>query len=296
MGHVQLVGHELVGVLAVGLAEVFVEEDAVDDCEDGVDAVDSEEGEVGEVAGGKDEFAEGEEEDEGHGDGADISGEAACLAAEVEEAEDEEAEADDVEEGLVDEGHGVVEIEDRSEDREGVAGGDAVDAVHEIVDVDDADADDERDDDNPPVVPVEDSELVEHEEHGGELYDEAEGVGQRVDVVGKTDDGHERETGEEPGIAEAEESGVEPDAEQEDDASAAQDDALVRAPQIRLVDDIEPLSHPEIRQLEPHQQYKYDCVSHLFLKLIIVLVKPCCARTGILSMPSADLIFALDAT
>lgn len=49
VGHLQFVGHELVGVFAVGLTEVFVQHDAVDYREDGVGAVDSKEDDVGEV-------------------------------------------------------------------------------------------------------------------------------------------------------------------------------------------------------------------------------------------------------
>lgn len=57
----QFVGHELVCVFAVGIAEVLVQHDAVEDGEYSVDAIDAEEDEVCEVLCLDDNAAEEEQ-------------------------------------------------------------------------------------------------------------------------------------------------------------------------------------------------------------------------------------------
>ena len=59
MRNMQLVGHQLVGVLAVSLAKVLVQQDAVHDGQHGVHAVDPEKQEVLDIARGGYEPAQG---------------------------------------------------------------------------------------------------------------------------------------------------------------------------------------------------------------------------------------------
>lgn len=68
-GHVrnaQLIGYELVDVLAVSLAQGIVELDAVDDGQAAVNAIDYQEQHPGHISLGKDQLADGQQQDEGN--------------------------------------------------------------------------------------------------------------------------------------------------------------------------------------------------------------------------------------
>ena len=70
----KLVGHQLIGVLAVSLAKVLVQQDAVHDGQHGVHAVDPEKQEVLDIARGGYEPAQGKEDDEGDAHRAHVGG------------------------------------------------------------------------------------------------------------------------------------------------------------------------------------------------------------------------------
>ena len=61
--HVQFVGHNLIGMLAMGIAKVLMQHDAVEDGQYSVNAIDTEEYEVCRVLGLDDDAAEEEQED-----------------------------------------------------------------------------------------------------------------------------------------------------------------------------------------------------------------------------------------
>ncbi len=260
--HAQLVGHQLVGMFAVCLAEVLVQLYAVADGQDGVGAVHGQEGDVGEVLRLEYQPAEGKKKYEGYGDRADVAGKAACPAPEVKQAENDQAQPRDVEVRHGDEWVAGVEIYQRQQHCYRVAAGDAVDAVHEVVGVDDANTDNERHYNYPPVGGVEDAELIEHQPHGGELDDEAHAVGQRPDVVGEADQAHKAKSGDKPCVLHAEQRPVQPGPEQEDDTSATEHHCGVGAAQVGFVDDVEAVGHAEVGQLEHDEQYRDDGIYH----------------------------------
>ncbi len=68
MGNAKLVGHELVGVLAVGFTEVFVEFDAVADGKDCVGAINGNEHDVGQVLRFDHQQPQRKEQNEANGD------------------------------------------------------------------------------------------------------------------------------------------------------------------------------------------------------------------------------------
>lgn len=89
MSYLQLVGHQLVGVLAVRLTQVLVKHDAVDNRAASIHAVYQQEHQVGDVARLHYQFAEREQHDEGDAYAAHIPCEAFGFpfGAEVEDAE-----------------------------------------------------------------------------------------------------------------------------------------------------------------------------------------------------------------
>ena len=87
MRDMQLVGHQLVRVLAVRLAQMLVQQDAVDDGQDGIHAVDPEQQQILDITGSGNKPAENKQDDECDTDRPHISGKAPCPFTEIEETE-----------------------------------------------------------------------------------------------------------------------------------------------------------------------------------------------------------------
>lgn len=87
MAHFKFISHQLIGVLAMGLAEFFVQHDAVADGEASVHAIDKQEYQPGDVACARDKHPDGKQDDERNPDTPDIPGKALSLATltEIEE-------------------------------------------------------------------------------------------------------------------------------------------------------------------------------------------------------------------
>ena len=83
-----------------------------------------------------------------------------------------------------------------------------------------------------------------------------------MDVVHEAYQSDEREAKQEPAVAQAKESGIEPCTKQENNPSTPKRDGGMTRSQIRLIYDIEPVGHPEICQFQQNQQYENNCVNH----------------------------------
>lgn len=103
MRHLQLICHQLIGVLAMGLPELLVQQDTVTDGQTAIDAVNQQENEPGDVPGLNDQHSYGKEKDEGDSDAAHISREAFRLSprTEIEEREDKHAQQNDNEKRIL---------------------------------------------------------------------------------------------------------------------------------------------------------------------------------------------------
>ena len=202
MAHVEFVGHNLIGVLAVGLAEGFVEHDAVENGAAAVDAVDDQESEPGDVVGFHNEAADQEEEDESDADAANIAGEAFCfvLRAEVEPAEYEDAQDGHDNQAFADEFTHLIQQEERQKDCQAVPSRNAIDTIHEIIDVRGANAHNQPKQHHPPHVPMQHPNLLEHHKHCSELGYQAHAIGQRMDVIDKTHPCSQRHSGQQPRV------------------------------------------------------------------------------------------------
>ena len=259
---VQFVGHQLVGVLAVRLAEVLVEHDAVADGQHRVHSVDGEQHDPAEVAGPQNQGAQREQQYERYRDGADIAREAARLRAEVEEAEYQRGDCGDDEQTLVDEpSPETVDADERQQHGEGISAGDAVDAVHEVERVDYAHEENQRERDVPPGEAAgKEAELQEHQGHGGELSHQPHGVGERAHVVGELHHGEHQQAEQEPGVCEAAEKKRQQSGERKDNTAAAYGGAGVGTAAVGPVDYAEAAGDLKIKQLREKQGCKGDQV------------------------------------
>lgn len=165
MGNLQLVGHYLEGMLAVGLPDLFMKLYAVADSKNGVGTVDCQEYDIGEISCLENQLSQGEKNDKSHGERPDVARKARRLLPEIEEAERQQTQPYDIEIRHVDESLFPVEIYQRQKHYNGISAGDPVDSVHEVVGIDDTDTYYERYDNDPPIMKVEDAELIEHQEH-----------------------------------------------------------------------------------------------------------------------------------
>ena len=85
MRYLQLVGHDLVCMLAVCFAQMFVQHDAMTNGQNGIDTIKSEEDDIGEVVFDHHELTHRKDEDEGNADGTHITRKTFSLFAKVEE-------------------------------------------------------------------------------------------------------------------------------------------------------------------------------------------------------------------
>ena len=68
MRNMQFIGHQLVGVLAVRLAQMFVQHDSVYDGQDRVDTINTQQKKILDITGGGDKPAENEQDDKSNTD------------------------------------------------------------------------------------------------------------------------------------------------------------------------------------------------------------------------------------
>lgn len=170
MRHMQLVGHQLERMLPVSLSQVLVQLNAVAYREYCVHAVHRQKDDIRKISGLQYQFSEGEYHYESNGYGPHVAREAFRLVAEIEVAEYQQTQTHYIQELLGYETVSIVQIRQRQQHRQGITVCYSVYAVHEIVCVDNSHAHDQRDDDDPPVVKIEDAELLEHQEHRRELH------------------------------------------------------------------------------------------------------------------------------
>ena len=255
---VQLVRHQLVGVLAVCLAEVLVQHDAVADGQHRVHSVDGEQHDPAQVAGPQNQCAQREQQYERYRDGADVASEAARLRAEVEETEYQRGDCRDDEQALVDEAATeTVDADERQQHGEGISAGDAVDAVHEVERVDYAHEENQRERDVPPGEAAgKEAELQEHQGHGGELRHQPHGVGERAHVVDELHHGEHQQAEQEPGVCEAAEKERQQCGEWENNAASAYGGAGVGTAAVGHVDYAEAAGDLKIKQLREKQGCK----------------------------------------
>ena len=83
----QFIGHQLVGVLAVRLAQMLVQHDSVYDGQDSVDTIDTQQKKILDITGGGDKPAENEQDDKCNTDRPHIPGKTPGPFPEIEETE-----------------------------------------------------------------------------------------------------------------------------------------------------------------------------------------------------------------
>lgn len=294
--HAQLVGHNLIEMLAVRQSDVLVKHQPMDDGQHAIHAIDRQEDYPTEVFRPDNQPAYEEKQDESDAHRTDIACETLRPAAEVEETEHQHRTDDRTDEVFLHKRHDLaIDIRQCREYHQRIAARDAVDAIHEVVGIDDSRADNQGYDE-PPPSPREQSPLPEHQCHGRELNHKPHFLRDGMHIIYKTDARHHRQRQHEPRILEAVGQEVSQCSEVEDDSSTSERDARVRTPLIGLVDDVALVRNAEIKQLCRKEQNKeYQIVHHDLSETNdrIVLLTPSSALIGIFAIPKADLILAL---
>lgn len=114
-------------------------------------------------------------------------------------------------------------------------------------------------------MPVEDVELIEHQEHGRELRHKSDAIRQRMNVIKETNQSNQRQPENKPRIIQPEKRCIKPDTKQKDDTTATQHNSFVRTTQIRLINDVEPVGHTKVCQFKHNQQNKNNCQNHILI-------------------------------
>ena len=150
----------------------------------------------------------------------------------------------------------VADIQHRQGNQHGqrIRPGDAVDAVHEVVGIDDAHADYQRRDDRPPKFSADKAQVHEHQHHRRELHQQPPHIGHRTHVIRKTHCTYRRQSRHEPRIMQPEERSIQPRPHKKYDTPSPQRDTGMRTPEIRLVNNVQPVRHPKIKKLRHYEQ------------------------------------------
>lgn len=208
--HSQFIGHDLKGMFSVGNSKIFMKTDAVAYRKDRISTIHSKETNVGEITRLQDQLTQSENHEESHRYGTYVPGKTLCLLAEIEKAKHNQTDSDHIKIRHVDEV--ITEIKENQGDKngKGISGSDTVDSIHEIICVHYSDTDHKGCQHHPPVMPVEDSKLIECQEHRHKLHRQSHGIRQGMDIIYKTDYSYEGKTKQKPSIFQTEKSGIEP--------------------------------------------------------------------------------------
>ena len=92
-----------------------------------------------------------------------------------------------------------------------------------------------------------------------------------LDIIHKTDERDQRQGKHEQGIFKATCQKAGQRTEIEDDATAAQSDPCMGTTFIRLVDDIKPVSHPEIKKFRHEEQNQNHQIVHAYTVPLLII-------------------------
>lgn len=237
MAHLQFIGHQLIGVLAMCLAEFFVQHNAVADGEASVHAIDKQEYQPGDVACARDKHPDGKQDNERNSYTSDIPGKALSLATltEVEERKHQHRKHHHDQKRRLNEFQFPIHQCERHKYREGISGRDSINPVHKVVDIRRPDADNQRNDYKYNLRPQALAErkgvgarkenLPNHQPHRNELHDKPHRIRKRMYVIDKADSSSERNRREKQRVMKSEECAPKPHAKQENDPTSTKDNA-----------------------------------------------------------------------
>lgn len=258
MAHFKFISHQLIGVLAMSLSEFFVQHNAVADGEASVHAIDKQEYQPGDVACARDKHPDGKQDNERNSDASDIPGKALSLATltEVEERKHQHRKHHHEQKRRLDEFQFPVHQCERHKYREGIPRRYSINTVHKIVDIRRPNADNQRNDHKYNLRPqalaerkgagVRKENLPNHQPHRNELHDKPHRIRQRMYVIDKADSSSERNRRKKQRVMKSEKCAPKPDAKQENDSPATQDNTGVRRAHVWFVNDVEMLRQPEV--------------------------------------------------
>lgn len=137
VAHLQFIGHQLVGMLAVGFSELLVQHDAVAYRHASVDSVYQKQYKPSDIACPYDEHAYGKEKDERDSYTSDISSEAFGFPflSEIEYGKDEDRYHRDYQQRLVNKSGLEIKQYQWNQNSQRISGSDAVYTIHKIIDV-----------------------------------------------------------------------------------------------------------------------------------------------------------------
>ena len=100
MGYVQFICHDLVGVLTMGNAQIFMQENPMYDRQDRIDPIYGKQQDIRYILRLHHQLSDGKYQDKGDTDSPNVSGEATGMRPEIEPAENQDGQQDDQQEIL----------------------------------------------------------------------------------------------------------------------------------------------------------------------------------------------------
>lgn len=277
MLHPQLIGHQLVSVLAMRLAQGLVQHDLVADGQHGVHAAHGQEHDIREIARLQHQASQQEHHDERGAHAADIPRETLRLAlrAEIEEAEHQDRQQRHINQALRREIQLTINPQHREQQRERIATADPVDTIHEIICVDDAHTHDQPQRHHPPVLPAQNPPAIKHQQHRQQMNDQANADRQRMHIIPQTHAGNQQQTDQErqirhhrlPAPEHRQERRPDNHGDRDHHAAPAQHHLRVRTARIRHINNLLLTRYAEIQKLRYEQNRNNNEIYHFYRSL-----------------------------
>ena len=257
VGNMQFIGHNLVGMLAVGKEDVLMQHQPMDNRPNAVHPIDRQQDNPIKAAIRQDKAPQREQQDERDAHRTHIARKATCAGTEVEPIEHTQRQKSYPQDGGVHKSLAMqVGIQQSGHSHQTVSSRDAIDAIHEVVGIEDAGAEYQSHQNVPPREMMEQAPFVEHQQHGGKMENNPHLGRHGMHIIHETNEANQRQPGKEPRVRATEKQGAKQHAPIEHDAPAAQSDPRVGASFVRLVDDAETMRQLEIQPFAQPQQGK----------------------------------------
>lgn len=179
MLHTQLVGHQLIGVLAVRLAQILVQHDSVADSQDRIHTIYSQEHNVRKVARLQNQFAQQENHDERSANAAHVAGKTLgfTFGPEVKETEHQVGQNSNNDQTLRRKAQRLIQPSQWQQQCQRISAINSVNTIHKIVSIGNTHAYYQSNQNGPPHIPLHNTPAPEHQCHSRKLEHQPNAIG-----------------------------------------------------------------------------------------------------------------------
>lgn len=259
----QLVGHQLVGMFAMGIKNILFQHQPMHNGKHTIHAVHCQKNDPAQVARLQNKRTQHVQHDKRHTYRTHIPGKTARPGAEIKEVEHQNRNQAHVKEILIyKRHHKPIHIGKQPQHRHAVPTGNTVYAIHKVIRIDNTRAEHQRDGNIPPRITAKQLPLGKQQQHGCKVKHQPHLARHRLHVVHHTDPRNKGKPHAEPRIVQPKKQDIHQSPQVKDNTPATQGNPLMRTARVRLIHYIQLAGHPEVSQLQQKQNKSNVNVNH----------------------------------